>query len=72
MTLAESIAAAHEVQAKIDALYAEIDILLDPVLANAATMTPNELVELIDVLPRGFHRTELRTILNNRNAKVVS
>jgi hypothetical protein len=57
---------AHEIQKQVDALYAEQDALLDPIYA--AAIARNDLAELQQLyhrLPRGLHRTELRTYLIN-------
>jgi hypothetical protein len=63
--LRDALNRAHAIQAQIDALYEELDAVLAPVCANASTMSYEDLAALINELPRGFHRSELRVILNN-------
>lgn len=61
---------AHEIQKQVDALYAEQDALLDPIYAAAiARNDVAELQQLCHRLPRGLHRTELRThLIRQQNA----
>jgi hypothetical protein len=52
-------------QAQIDEIYAEIDVILDPLCREVmARGDVQEIEALLNQLPAGFHRTELRTYLN--------
>lgn len=52
-------------QRRIDNLNEEIDALLEPLVNSiAATNDIVQITELIHQLPSGFHRSELRTIVN--------
>ena len=63
-----AIAATAPLQKKIDALHEQIDVLLAPVMKVAVTAPAAQLEKLIQLLPSGFHRSELRTLLNQRQA----
>lgn len=57
-----AIAQAKLLQEAVDALNVQIDQLLHPIAQTAiANDRRAETVELINALPPGFHRTELRT-----------
>ena len=67
LTLEEqkAIVQATEIQVMIDSLDMQVDALLTPVVTNAmANMELAELRLLVNLLPRGFHRSELQTYIN--------
>lgn len=65
MTLQDKIKAVHAKYAQINALHAEIDEMLDPLCRKVMERgNVYEIETLINQLPTGFHRTELRTYLN--------
>ena len=58
-----AIKTAEAIQKRIDAMYDEIDELLEPIAKlGTASKDPTEIRALADVLPRGFYRSELRTL----------
>lgn len=58
----DAIARAVDLQRRIDALYEEQDKLLTPICVAAMKAdNPNLTMRLVHQMPRGYHRTELRT-----------
>jgi hypothetical protein len=64
MTEQETIKRANDLLAQVEKLQDEIDTLLSPIADYAAqSEDPIEIARVMDILPRGFHRSELRTLL---------
>ncbi len=60
-----SLKQASLIQKEIERLEQKIDKILDPIVISAiARNDRSEITNLIEQLPRGFHRSELRTYLN--------
>lgn len=65
----EAIKQANTINDEIKKLYDKIDELLDPICKDVLSRGDiNEVKELIPKLPDGFHRSELRTWVNEQNA----
>lgn len=60
------IAQSHELTSKINELHENIDTLLMPIIERSNEMSADELQTLIQLLPHGFHRSELRSILKQK------
>lgn len=61
-----AVSKAKELTAKIDAIHQQIDGLLEPIAKKAMALDVDQLNEIACLLPSGFYRTELRTILSKR------
>jgi hypothetical protein len=60
-----AIKTAEAINKHIDDLYNDIDFLLTPIVKLGIGSTdPVEIRALADLLPRGFYRSELRTLAN--------
>lgn len=61
------LAKARELKARIDALTGEMEDLLEPIVTDVmANGELNELREMMDQLPEGIHKVELRNYYNRR------
>lgn len=65
----ESLAKAKAIQLQIDALNLQLDEILAPIAKQAVNLSPSDLLLVLERLPDGFYRTELRTIYNQRKLK---
>lgn len=54
---------ARKLSSKVDELHQRIDSLLDPIVNKAIAEGPDACNALLNELPQGFHRTELRAFL---------
>lgn len=61
-----ALARAKEIEAHVRSLMEEQDALLDPIIKDAENKSDEEIETLISEFPSGYHRTELRAILNKR------
>lgn len=57
---------ARVIEAEIASLQQKQDDLLDPLMVGLDKLSDAELAALRDELPKGFHRTELQTMINQR------
>lgn len=63
--IAAKLAKARELKARIDALTGEMEDLLEPIVTDVmANGELNELREMMDELPEGIHKVELRNYYN--------
>lgn len=62
-----SVKRAKELLHSISKLNMEVDTLLGPIADRAMKFDNTALNKVIEVMPSGFYRTELRTQLNNRS-----
>jgi len=60
---------ARNIELQISSLYEQIDVLLAPICRKAHKLNNIELIDLIQSMPDGFYRTELRVILNQNKNK---
>lgn len=60
---------ARVIEAELAALQQKQDDLLAPLMVGLDKLSDAELVALLDELPKGFHRTELQTMINQRTGK---
>ena len=63
----DTIARAKVLLSRISSLNLEVDKLLGPIADRAINFDNAALQQVIDVMPSGFFRTELRTLLINRS-----
>lgn len=60
---------AKNIDLQIQELFKRQDALLDPLMVDLDKKTTEELVALHAELPRGFHRSELQTMINRKTGK---
>ena len=60
---------ARRIAAQADELEEQINDLLDPIAKRVSSLTDEEILAVVNILPRGFYRSELRTLVNERTLK---
>lgn len=65
----ENIDKAKQIQKKIDLLYQDIDTLIYPIVQKHNNASIGVLNALVDILPSGFHRSELRVLISTLSKK---
>jgi phage gp29-like protein len=65
---AERIDIAAKYIEEAEALQRRAEDVLDPIVQKVMEGTMGEMEEMLNRLPRGFHRAELRTYINMRKA----